>query len=166
MESNSKVIVTADKAGNVIVRSQTNLTFGHIRVEQSRVVVDENGFAKRKTISALVPGTLNDLKSLEWEAGQEIEGKIIIRERFVPFNRRNPSRDLKIAGYSGVICTKEGNPIYRKHFYTLDENSKDSLIEHDNNEEIKSAYDDFERSQLETAEKEINSYETIEFNSL
>ena len=36
----AKVIVTADKAGNVIVKSANNAEYGHIRVEQTRMLVD------------------------------------------------------------------------------------------------------------------------------
>ena len=136
----SRVKVTADKAGNVIVRSQNNADFGHIRVEQTRMVVEENGFARKKTLSALIPGTIVDLKGFGWEAGQEVEGKIIVKESLTPFNKRDPERDFKIAGKSGVICSVNEDPIYRKHFYTLSSTSDDVLVAHDNEEEIKAAY--------------------------
>jgi hypothetical protein len=136
----SKVKVTADKAGNVIVKSQNNTEFGHIRVEQTRMVVEENGFARRKKLSALIPGTIVDLKGFGWESEQEVEGKIIVKESTKPFNKRDPERDFKVAGKSGVVCTVDEQPIYRKHFYTLDSNAQDVLVEHDNEEEIKAAY--------------------------
>ena len=136
----SKVKVTADKAGNVIVKSANNTEFGHIRVEQTRMVVEENGFARRKTLSALIPGTIADLKGFGWETNQDIEGKIVVKESLKPFNKRDPERDFKVAGKSGVVCTVDDAPIYRKHFYTLDSNAQDVLVEHDNDEEIKAAY--------------------------
>jgi hypothetical protein len=136
----SKVKVTADKAGNVIVKSQNNSDFGHIRVEQTRMVIEENGFARKKTLSALIPGTIADLKGFGWEVGQEVEGKIIVKEALSAFNKRDPERDFKIAGKSGVVCTQEENPIYRKHFYTLSSTADDVLLSHDNEEEIKAAY--------------------------
>lgn len=140
MDSKSKVVVTADKAGNVIVKSQNNPEFGHIRVEQTRMVVEENGFARMKKLSALIPGTIADLKGFGWSAGQEVPGKIVVKESTKPFNKKDPERDFKIAGKSGVVCSIEDQPIYRKHFYTLDENAVDTLVEHDNDEEIKAAY--------------------------
>lgn len=137
---NSKVIVTADKAGNVIVKSQNNTEWGHIRVEQTRMVLEDNGFARRKTLSALIPGTIVDLKGFGWHAGQEVRGKIIVRESLKPFNKKDPERDYKIAGESGVVCSVNGQPIYRKHFYVFDEEAADTLVAHDNDEEIKEAY--------------------------
>lgn len=137
---NAKVKVCGDEAGNVIVRSQNNPEYGHIRVEQSRMVIDDGGFAKRKKISALIPGTIEDLKGFDWRVDEEVPGQIIIKESLLPFNPKDPERDFKIAGASGVLCTKGGSPIYRKHFYSLNPNAADILEQHDNTEEIQMAY--------------------------
>lgn len=137
---NAKVKVCGDEAGNVIVRSQNNPEYGHIRVEQSRMVIDDGGFAKRKKISALIPGTIDDLKGFDWRVNEEVPGQIIIKESLLPFNPKDPERDFKIAGASGVLCTKGGSPIYRKHFYSLNPNAADILEQHDNTEEIQMAY--------------------------
>lgn len=136
----SKVQVTADKAGNVIVKSPNNPTYGHIRVEQTRMVIDENGFARRKKLSALIPGTIKDLSGFGWEAGNLVAGKVIVKESMTPFNKKDPERDYKVAGQSGVVCCSEGNPIFRKHFFVLNPNAEDVTIPHDNEEEIKAAY--------------------------
>ena len=136
----AKVIVTADKAGNVIVKSKVNPEYGHIRVEQTRMLVDENGFARKKKLSALIAGTIEDLGGFKWGSGEEVNGKIIVKESITPFNSKDPDRDYKIAGQSGVVCTTEDEPIYRKHFFTLTESSEDVLIDHDNHDEIKAAY--------------------------
>ena len=66
----AKVVVTADKAGNVITRSHNNPDFGHIRVEQTRMLIDDNGFARMKKLSALIPGGIEELQGFGWEAGQ------------------------------------------------------------------------------------------------
>ena len=136
----AKVVVTADKVGNVIVKSANNAEYGHIRVEQTRMLVDENGFARKKKLSALIAGTIEDLNGFGWGAGEEVTGKIIVKESTKPFNGRDPERDYKIAGASGVVCTADNSPIYRKHFFTLSGTAEDVLLEHDNHEEIKSAY--------------------------
>jgi hypothetical protein len=136
----AKVIVTADKAGNVIVKSANNAEYGHIRVEQTRMLVDENGFARKKKLSALIAGTIEDLNGFGWGAGEEVTGKIIVKEACTPFNSKDPERDYKIAGASGVVCTADNAPIYRKHFFTLTASSEDVLIDHDNHDEIKAAY--------------------------
>lgn len=134
------VIVTADAAGNVIVRSAKNPLYGYIRVEQTRMVVDETGFARKRTLGALIPGSVDDLSGFGWEKDQEVKGKIIAKESLKPFNNKKPEFDYKIAGKSEVICSLGGAPIYRKHIYTLSEKAEDSVIEHDNGVEIQAAY--------------------------
>lgn len=136
----AKVVVAADKAGNVIVRSSNNPEYGHIRVEQTRMVIDESGFARRKKLSALIPGLVEDLKGFGWEAGELVSGKIIVKESLTPFNANDPERDYKIAGNSGIVCCQDGQPIYRKNFFTLSSSAEDTSVEHTNGEEIKAAY--------------------------
>lgn len=136
----AKVVVAADKAGNVIVRSSNNPEYGHIRVEQTRMVIDDSGFARRKRLSALIPGLVEDLKGFGWEAGELVSGKIIVKESLTPFNANDPERDYKIAGNSGIVCCQDGQPIYRKNFFTLSSSAEDTSVEHTNGEEIKAAY--------------------------
>lgn len=136
----SKVKVTADDTGNVVIISKNNPEWAHIRVEQNRIVVDDNGFARRKTISALVHGTVEDLKSFGWIKNQELPGKIIFKESLEPFNVSDPDRDYKIAGKTGVVCCQDGQPIYRKTFYTTIMSAEDVSVPHNNGDAIKEAY--------------------------
>lgn len=136
----SKVKVTADDAGNVVIVSKNNPEWAHIRVEQNRIVVDDNGFARRKTISALVHGTVEDLKSFGWRKDQELPGKVIFKESLEPFNASDPDRDYKIAGKTKVVCCQDGQPIYRKTFYTTNMAAEDISVPHDNGDAIKEAY--------------------------
>lgn len=126
----SKVIVTANLDGRVIV--PTGESFGYARVEQTTDTFTDRGFAVKKTVSALVFGKLDVLKSLGWHDGQELEGKIVIKESFTPFNKKNPEKDLKLAGKSNIPCTKGGRNIYRRAVYIPDVNAVDDLIKHDN----------------------------------
>lgn len=137
---NSKVKVTADETGSVIVVSKNNPEWAHIRVEQSRIVIDDNGFARKKTISALVHGTVEDLKSFGWTKGLELPGKIIFKESLEPFNSNQPERDYKVAGKTGIVCCRDGQPIYRKTFYTLSSSAEDVSVAHTNVEDIRAAY--------------------------
>lgn len=156
---NSKVKVTADAAGNVVVPSSNNSEWGHIRVEQSRIVFDDKGFARVKPMSALIPGLISDLRSFGWKAGQEIDGKIIAKESLIAFNSKEPDRDYKVAGKTGIVCCIDGQPIYRKTFYTPTESSQDVFIldengnpiSHNNTEAIRVAY-----AELATKEKSIS----------
>ena len=61
----SKVIVTANLDGRVIV--PTGESFGYARVEQTTDTFTDRGFAVKKTVSALVFGKLDVLKSLGWQ---------------------------------------------------------------------------------------------------
>lgn len=143
----SKVKVTADAAGNVIVPSKKNSEYGHIRVVQDRFIHDERGFMRRKTISALIVGLIVDLKARGWKKDQEIDGNIVFTESLEPFNTKEPARDYKIAGKTGIVCCQDGQPIYRKTFYTEDPKVGDVSVEHTNGEEIKAAYEKIEKDE-------------------
>jgi hypothetical protein len=137
-----RVKVCCDDNGDVIIQSKKNPDWGHIVVEQYRMEIDKGGFAKRVKYRALIPGKITDLKHFDWKADQEIDGIIIFKESLTPFNPKEPDYDVKVAGSSGVVCTLEGQIIYRKMFYSLHPGAKNIAIQHDNEEEIKSAYDE------------------------
>lgn len=137
----SKVKVTADKAGNVISVSKNNPDWGHIRVEQTRMMVDERGFARTTRISALIPGEVSALASFGFTAGQELPGTIYVKEQTNPFDKVTPERDLKIAGSTGIICKIGEEAIYRKNFYSENPEKADETIEHTNKAEIIAAYE-------------------------
>ena len=137
---NSKVKVTADELGNVVVISKNNPEWGHIRLEQVRSTIDDNGFVRKRTISALLHGLVEDLKSFNWRKDQEVSGKIVFKESLEPFNLNNPEKDYKIAGKTGVVCCQDGQPVYRKTFYTLNSSAEDVAVAHNNTEDIKAAY--------------------------
>lgn len=162
---NSKVKVTADAVGNVVIPSRNNADWGHIRVEQERIVIDERGFARKKRLSALIPGLINDLKSFGWKANQELKGSVIIKEQLTPFNPRDPERDYKIAGRTGIVCCVYGEPMYFKTFYSpnpdamdvhiLDENK--NPVTHTNGEEIRIAYKQLKEQDLTLESETLGS---------
>lgn len=162
---NSKVKVTADAAGNVVVPSKNNPDWGHIRVEQERMVTDDRGFARNKKVTALIPGLVVDLKRYGWKAGQEVEGTIIFKEQLKPFNAKEPERDYKIAGKTKVVCCIGGEPIYRKTFYKEDPKAKDihildeagNPVTHDNGDAIRAAYKELAEIEAKTAEPNMGS---------
>lgn len=136
---NSKVKVLADENG-VVINQSANPDYGYIRVEQAKTIIDDNGFLRRKNVSAVVPGLISDLQANGYYAGQEIPGNVVIVESLEPFNKKNPERDYKIAGDTGIICKLEGSPIFRKTVYTLAANAEDTLVKHDNVAELRAAY--------------------------
>lgn len=137
---NAKVKVVGDAQGNVINVS-SNPAYGHVKVVQIRTMFDDNGFMRARPVNALIHGTIEDLKLAGYYAGQELPGKIIINESMEPFNKENPDRDLKVAGKTGIVCSVEGNPIYRKTVYSPFTNAEDTLIQHDNVEQLREAYE-------------------------
>jgi hypothetical protein len=87
-----------------------------------------------------MPGLVEDLKAMNLYGGQALDGKIVIEEALSPFNKKNPERDLKIAGETGIVCTLGGLPIYRRTKFTFNESTPDSTVDHDNIDELRAAY--------------------------
>jgi hypothetical protein len=138
---NSKVVIVADATtGAVIHVSANNPDYGYVRLQQVRTVVDDNGFLRRQVMSALIQAPVGILQEMGYHAGQILDGKIIIKESLTPFNKKSPERDLKVAGKTGIVCTVEGQPIYRKTVYNTSSNAADLTIQHDNIEELRNAY--------------------------
>lgn len=136
----SKVKVVADATTELVINQSANPLFGYVRVVQNRIVIDDNGFMKRKEFSALIQGLIEDLQSVGYYAGMELPGSIIAEESLEPFNKKDPSKSLKKAGDTNVICSLGGFPIHRRTRYTQKANAEDILIAHDNKAEVKAAY--------------------------
>ncbi len=135
----SKVKVVADATTKLVINQSANPLFGYVRVVQNRVVIDDNGFMKRKEYSALIHGLIEDLQTVGYYDGMELNGKVIAEESLEPFSKKGPNKP-KTAGDTNVICTLGGYPIYRRTKYTDKVNSEDMLIAHDNKAEVKAAY--------------------------
>jgi len=138
---NSTVKIVADATTGAVVRvSETNPEFASVRLEQVRTVIGSNNFVERKTVSTLLQGATEDLTAMGFYAGQELPGTIVVEESLTPFNKKNPERDLKIAGETGIVCRVGDQPIYRRSIYSTASNAQDTLIKHDNVEQLRSAY--------------------------
>jgi hypothetical protein len=155
----SKVFVVADEATNTVINiSKNNPEYGYVKLQQVKILVDDNGFLKRNVLSALIQAPLILLKKMEYYGGQMLEGSIVIKESLTPFNEKDPTRDLKVAGSSGILCKVGDNPIYRKTVYTTSANATDIRIQHDNIEELKEAYNNSKnlKEDLESIQKEFD----------
>lgn len=134
------VYVVGDPTTNaVVVQSKYNPDYGYVKVIQSRSMVGADGFYRKMEIPALIHGYTSDLVHEGYYAGQKLPGRVVIKESLTPFNKTEPERDLKIAGSSGVVCTVNGQPIYRKTIYTEVASVEETLIAHDNIDEIRAA---------------------------
>jgi hypothetical protein len=136
----TKVTVIGNEQGAVINQS-SNPEYGYVRVVQTRTMFDENGFLRARKVYALIPGRIEELEMAGFRAGQELPGQVIVKESLTPFNENDPERDLKLAGDTGIVCSVEGQPIYRKTQYSASSNAEDTLIQHDNVEELRAAYE-------------------------
>jgi hypothetical protein len=137
----SKAIIVADATTGSVINMSSNPDFGYVRVEQAVNQYDDNGFLRRKKLSAIISAPIGDLQEAGYYAGQLLDGRVIIQESTSPWNEKNPERDLKVAGSTGIVCRLDGAPIYRRTLYTEKENVKDTLIAHDNVEELRAAYE-------------------------
>ena len=100
----SKVKVLKNEDGSVLNISENNPEYAWVLLQQVRTVVDDNGFLRRKPVSAILPGNVEDMKAMNFYGDKEMPGKILIKESLLPFNTKNPERDLKIAGDTGIVC--------------------------------------------------------------
>lgn len=161
----SAVTVVGDASGNVITVSKNNPEYGYVRLEQTHVNISDRGWLKLSKRSALIQGKVSDLVTANFVAHSPIPGKIIVMESHEPFNEKDPSRDLKVAGQSGVVCRVGDQPIYRQTFYTTDETAQDVLIQHDNSEEIKEAIRE-SKEKVEDTTTTLSSMEGGEVNDV
>ena len=128
----SCVVVEANQNNEVITKSPNNPDWGWIRVVQNRHIFDEtSGILKIVFCSALVQGRLKDLRKLRWINGQVLPGKIIYKDSLEPYRKIDSYRDFKIAGKTGIVCSINGEPIYRKYFYSANPDARDIHINHD-----------------------------------
>jgi len=154
---NRLVTVTANEAGQVVNVSQNNPDYGYIRVQQDKPIFDDSGWARLTSVSALVPGTVKDLQAFNWTVGKTLPGNVIITESLTPFNIKNPEKDYKKAGDTGVVCCVDGEPIYRKNTYSESDSKSDTFLAHTNTEDIKAAHANGVHSQEAEIEANLES---------
>lgn len=134
----SKSVVVLGEVGKSPINvSESNSEFGYILVQQKRTWVDNTGWVRSRNVTAQIPGAVSDLEALGYESGMEIPGTIVVVDSLTPFNTREPQRDHKLAGKTGIVCCLDGQPIYRKNIYKQDPNALDQKIQHNNNEDIR-----------------------------
>lgn len=134
-----KVTVTADKQGCVIGIYPNKPEYGYVRVEQTLLVISDRGWLKKAKRSAFIKGKVEDLLESNYKEGDKVNGKIIVVESLIPPNPNDVQKNLKIAGDTGVVCSLDGQPIYRECYFTPNEDARDEFIAHDNSAEIKQA---------------------------
>jgi DNA polymerase-3 subunit epsilon len=127
----SRVYVGGDDMGNVITLSKNNPKYGSVTLIQDSVAYNGMTYDTRSTI---VMGLTAALEDLNLKVGEILEGKIVVREQTTPFI--DESRDLKVDSLTGIVFSVNGQPIYRKTFYTDNMDEQDIFVQHDNIDEI------------------------------
>jgi hypothetical protein len=122
------------------VRSTKKDGFGFIRLGMPVAMIDAQG---KRRIKVLLTNSFDDtselIKSLAFDGvgiGDAIpECVLVIEESLTPFNKKDPSRDQKFAGVSGIPCMLDDQPIYRR-VKLAPVGTENVLIAHNNNEQI------------------------------
>lgn len=136
----SKPTVVPTEAGMVIRVSKNNPESGYILLRQERIEFNENGFAEPKPVTCLVKGDISYLKRFRWKPWQELSGKIVIQESLEPFRPKSINYDLKMSSReNGVVLVFEDQPIFRRTFYSKNEQHEDTFIQHTNGDEVRAA---------------------------
>jgi len=135
----SKVVIKADKQGSIINVYPNKPEYGSIRVEQILLVINDRGWLRKAKRSAFIKGKIEDLLECNYKDGDKVNGKIVVVESLIPPQPDSPEKNLKMAGDTGVVCTIDGQPIYRECYFTPNEDARDEFIAHDNSTEIKQA---------------------------
>tara|TARA_Y100000592_G_C5343824_1_gene255531 strand:+ start:50 stop:739 length:690 start_codon:yes stop_codon:yes gene_type:complete len=129
LKDNQPVKIKKDQLGNII-RQTSNPEYGYVVLSQKRIHF-KNEWVNEKELTALLKGHIDTLKNMNLESYVELPGNIIVQESVTPFNSNDPERDLKVAGDTGIIlCTEDGEPIYRKTIYDASGMMNDVLIQH------------------------------------
>ncbi len=135
----SQVTVVADDNGNVI-RQSSNPEVAYVRVAQDVVQYGSTGWVNKKTRSALIFGSPDDLKSIGLGKEEFLPGRIVVKESTEPFSETDPDRNIKRAGENGPICcTADGEAIYRTTFYDATGQQQDEFVAHANGAAIREA---------------------------
>ncbi len=173
----SKVKVVADEFGSVVSISPNNPDYGYIRVEQDCPVFNSKGWFDFKKRCAIIPGKTEELKRAVhagfFKAGNELPGKIVVKEQLEPLMESNPDFGLKRAGANGPVLLFEDQMIYRRAFYTENLNETDVLIQHTNIEEVRTANSNFDiiqhardiQSKKIKSEKDANVDQEVEIHA-
>jgi hypothetical protein len=133
----SKITIQTGRGGQIIFANEKGNT--SIRLNQSRAEVTQQGFVKLSNRVFYVKGSKEELQALGWNKDTQLTGNLVVQESLEPFNKSNPDYDFKVVPGTGVICTVDGEPIYRRTLWDPTGNVTDTFIAHDNKEEIMAA---------------------------
>lgn len=132
---NQVTIAKHPETGDVITVNTNKPAYGTIRVDEESVSM-ENGFFNKTRRSAFIAGKLEDLKSMNFQAGDKIAGKIVRTEtREAQFEGQEPKKYPEFSSdgvtpnpKAGETVLVDGAPVYFSDEYTADLTQSDALI--------------------------------------
>lgn len=132
----SEVRIMPDANGNVI-RQSKNPDYGFVVVKQEKTSISNRGWINTSSRTALIMGTIEDLKKQKFKKNSKLPGCIYVLEQTEPFSMVYPERSLKYAGDTGIVCiSADGEEIHRQTFYDPTGQTQDTTIAHVNGADI------------------------------
>ena len=147
--TSSKVEIVPNQEGAKIRVSKNNAEYAHVLLKQDKTSI-QGGWVRKKTYHALLHGKLEDLKDLGLNKMKYMDGQIVVKEQLFPFNTENPEADYKYAGDTGIVCCKDGEPIYRKASFDATGLETDVFVGHTNGDAIREANNNESFSSMDT----------------
>lgn len=158
----SEVRIVPDANGNVI-RQSKNPDYGYVVIRQEKTSINKRGWINTSSRTALIQGTIDDLKKQKFRKNSKLPGSIYVLEQTEPFSYLMPERSLKYAGDTGIVCiSADGEEIHRQTFYDPSGTTEDITIPHVNGAEIRNSKSSEAVEETEEAEEET----TNEFGDL
>lgn len=145
----NQVTIVPNETGAKIRISKNNAEYGHVLLKHEKTIIGSNGWVKTTRLHALLHGEVDDLRSIGIAKMKTLPGQIIVKESTTPFNEKNPDMDLKYAGKTGIVCCKDGEPIYRRALYDASMTEVDEFIAHTNGDDIRTANNENAEKALE-----------------
>lgn len=105
-------------------QSKNGKSLGFFIVKSSNMIM-ENGFIVEQVRSATLTVEVALAEKLNWKAGTQLPGKIVVHESFDPFYE---GQECKINPTTKEPVLIEGKKVYRESRYTDDLSATDLLI--------------------------------------
>jgi len=147
------VLLNGQPTDEIIRVNANKPEFGYLMVESVQPVF-RDGFLNLNRRVALVSARVSDLEQYISEnnlgAGSAIPGKIVVKESLDQLSIYPKATDSELgikyrnaaAKVAGLAYTVDNTPIYRKAIFTEDLSATDTLVQHDNQEDIQAFLDE------------------------
>lgn len=164
MQEANRVNVILSQDGETVTssgkKSKDGKEYGFVRVGSSVVEFSTEGFARIANRRAIIKGDVEVLNQIfALGANTVLPGRIAVLESTDINAMGKNAADFeenyrKMAGQTGIACVdSEGQIIYRKQFYTTNQDVQDVFVPHANGEQIRAAQAAINTAALKNAGK-------------